>query len=640
MKSLAKFKLKMWIIQWEIVQIQSDQWNIFSTNPDPKGQNKYESKHEYGVLKRNPQASSTPSFKPLPQNLHGQIGSFSSNGESFPIGETIGNKFDELEKRLLSLESTLDAKPEQHASPELLTTLRSFNPFSPQRNEAFNIQDEAQIDDQNRVETFGRSHSKEKRDRSPKYIDSSTEHNNSRERDYDKYYMSRIKLLEDKLNQAQYKIAEYEAELDKKNSELDDATNDNSRKNYNYEQLYYKLEKAEKANERLKTTYDVLREQEIQRVKNDLKTNEEKQRTIDNLSQQIVDKESRISELENTISQQNQQLSEHKMEVERLQIDKEALSKIADTSNLEEKIKNLENDVNYYRNLIDNERRSRQVLGDTISKKESHLDELERSNYRLVSDLESKEKEIQRRIDEINQLNYRLTDSNKENSDLQLELQDQSDRIKELEADLAQCGKWYQSLEKEISVFKAKEFDRLGTHKQIAEYEQKIRNLEYEKEVLEEEHKRARELENELNYIKNSQDMQMSELEDKFSQIMDELKAMREENEYLKENEEKLKTKIKQISKERDELLIEFNSKENIDTNVYNQKLLDIESKINTLVNKSVTDLKDDVLRKSIQEQEIKNQKSQMIYELQEKIRKFKDDYNRKKASKEYFINE
>ena len=266
-----------------------------------------------------------------------------------------------------------------------------------------------------------------------------------------------------------------------KNVELEDVSHDNSRKNYDYEQLYYKLEKAEKANERLKTTYDVLREQEIQRVKNDLKANEEKERLISELKQQIEDKGSKIIELNNAFTEKNKQIEQQKAEIERLEIDKEALSKIADTSKLEEKIKTLENDVNYYRNLIDNERRSRQILGDAISKKESHLDEIERSNYRLVSELEVKDKEIQRKQEEITQLSYRLTDYNKENADLQSELQEQSDRIKELEADLAQWGKWYQSLEKEISVFKAKEFDRIGTHKQISEYEQKIRNLEYEK---------------------------------------------------------------------------------------------------------------------------------------------------------------
>ena len=98
----------------------------------------------------------------------------------------------------------------------MLSTLKSFNPFSPQRNEAFNIQDEVQIKEQNRAETFGRSQSKEIRQNySPKYIDSSTEHNNSQEKDYDQYYMSRIQQLEDQLNQARYKISEYEAEIDK-----------------------------------------------------------------------------------------------------------------------------------------------------------------------------------------------------------------------------------------------------------------------------------------------------------------------------------------------------------------------------------------------------------------------------------------
>ena len=61
----------------------------FSTNPEQKEPNKYESKHEYGVLKRNPQTSSTPSFKPNPQNFHRQVGSFSSNGESIPMSDTI-----------------------------------------------------------------------------------------------------------------------------------------------------------------------------------------------------------------------------------------------------------------------------------------------------------------------------------------------------------------------------------------------------------------------------------------------------------------------------------------------------------------------------------------------------------------------
>ena len=93
--------------------------------------------HQHGVLKRhldtdvNIGVGSTPTFKP------GQVNNTSNVLVKDEQDDTLGNKFDELEKRLISLENTLDSKPngELGVNNDKFTTLKSYNPFSPDQNE-------------------------------------------------------------------------------------------------------------------------------------------------------------------------------------------------------------------------------------------------------------------------------------------------------------------------------------------------------------------------------------------------------------------------------------------------------------------------------------------------------------------------
>lgn len=103
----------------------------FSTNSE---QDKYNKNlvHEYGVLKRDSHMGSTPSFKPYPDSNQKPISMFSSITENLPGNDTMGNKFDELEARLMSLENTLDGKPvEKYGTREYSSSPKSYNPFSP-----------------------------------------------------------------------------------------------------------------------------------------------------------------------------------------------------------------------------------------------------------------------------------------------------------------------------------------------------------------------------------------------------------------------------------------------------------------------------------------------------------------------------
>lgn len=191
-----------------------------------------------------------------------------------------------------------------------------------------------------------------------------------------------------------------------------------------------------------------------------------------------------------------------------------------------------------------------------------------------------------------------------------------------------------------MSVLKAKEFDRLGNHQKLTEYQNRIRTLEYEKEVLEGETKRSRELEEELEFFKNSQDEHFQQFEEKFEEISSELQSLKEENSALKKNETQLRDRVKLLIKEKDELLRDLQNSENMDVNIKDKRLYEIENMLKTMMDKSQLGSKEELIRKSLSDQENKNRKSQMVFELQEKIQKFKDDQNRKKTSKEYFINE
>lgn len=320
--------------------------------------------------------------------------------------------------------------PYSHSTPSVL-----------KENNELNICEEVTPDEENtnQYDSYKQVDSNDRgRSRSPKYIDSSTEHNDSNDRERRRHSSERERYRGDQLSQARYLNAEFQDQLTQKDVEIQQLRDELDHKHREHEQLYFKLEKAEKANERLKTTYDVLREQEIQKVKNDLKANEDREKLVADLRQQLEQKDKTIQNLTEQVSEFDSTIKEAKNDIERLTIDKEALAKIADTSHLESQIKSLQNEVNHYKSLVENERRSRHTVTDAISKKDSHIEELERSNYRLVSEIEAKDNSLLRKQDEISQLNFKLTGLDKENAELNAELRDQSEKIRELETDLAQ----------------------------------------------------------------------------------------------------------------------------------------------------------------------------------------------------------
>jgi chromosome segregation ATPase len=250
--------------------------------------------------------------------------------------------------------------------------------------------------------------------------------------------VTEIERLEKLLQEAERKNAYYEEVIDQKQSELEQFHHQEEDRQQQIEALETKLDRAEKANERLKTTYEVLREQELHKVKQELRTNEEKERAIQGYKDQIDSQQKDITGLTDRVADLTQQLKHTKADIERLTLDKEALARIADTSGFEQKIKTLETDLAHYKSLLENERRSRQTVTDSMNKRDSQLNELERVNFELTSQVDLKNNIIKRNEEEIDHLKYQLSDSVKENNDLRLELKEQNDRIHELEEDLAQ----------------------------------------------------------------------------------------------------------------------------------------------------------------------------------------------------------
>lgn len=471
----------------------------FSTNTeynskDPKN------KHQNGVLKRPNQMSSTPSFKPgenFSQYPKAHI-------EAPPRDDTIGNKFDELEKRLISLENTLDSKPE--VLQDNYNSLKSFNPFSPDRNEVVYVADQEQL--RNSIEpynSYSNTDTFHHRSKSNEYIDTSAEQDSpqkshdrstSKAQSYNEQpgvqnLINKIKHLEQILDQNNIKFDEYEAQLESQTHkiyELQSKLNEADETNQN---LQDKLDNEIKMNERLTITYDVLREDKI---KDYLKSKEEAEQlnekfkeyqdqidslneTIDKLNDNILDHKAEISGLNQTIKSQQH-------EIDRLNIDKEAIARIADTTPLTSKIAELENKLKHAQGLIENEKHTRQQLSDNMIKRDRELEELERINYDIKSDFDRQDQITHVKQLEIEKLQYHISELEANNNDLNNELKDQTDRILELESDLAQCGKCYQDLEKEMSILKAKEFDRLGVQRKIQEYEAQLKQLEYENSVL------------------------------------------------------------------------------------------------------------------------------------------------------------
>ena len=407
----------------------------FTRNSEGKDQVNKNLVHEYGVLKRNSNTGSTPSFKPHPTSSQKQMSIFSSMHENLPANDTMGNKFDELERRLQSLENTLDGKsPVSDVHPNgLKSSIQSYNPFSPPRNQPVYIH-EPQQHPSSAYSSQQRNHAD--KSGSPRYIDSSMGH--SDRHIPQESLVSEIERLEKLLQEAERKNAYYEEVIDQKQSELEQFHHQEEDRQQQIEVLETKLDRAEKANERLKTTYEVLREQELHKVKQELRTTEEKERAIQGYKDQIDSQQKDITGLTDRVADLTQQLKQAKADIERLTLDKEALARIADTSGFEQKIKTLEADLAHYKSLLENERRSRQTVTDSMNKRDSQLNELERVNFELTSQVDLKNNIIKRNEEEIDHLKYQLSDSVKENNDLRLELKEQNDRIHELEEDLAQ----------------------------------------------------------------------------------------------------------------------------------------------------------------------------------------------------------
>lgn len=76
-----------------------------------------------------------------------------------------------------------------------------------------------------------------------------------------------------------------------------------------------------------------------------------------------------------------------------------------------------------------------------MTRKDGQLEDIERVNFELSNQVELKNEIIRKHEDEIHHLRYQLQDGGKENQGLIEDLNEQNDRIRELETDLAQCGK-------------------------------------------------------------------------------------------------------------------------------------------------------------------------------------------------------
>ena len=262
----------------------------FTTNTEYKSRDP-QLRHYDGVLKRTENMNSTPSFKPEQQFNFKPEKQFHYNQQSPAENEmkqddTIGNKFDELEKRLISLENTLDSKPE--GQNENYNTLKSYNPFSPDRNERVYIADQEQqmtsIDPYNTIDKTESYQNTNTKNNSNEYIETSNEqieHNENQDfmeketihhQPGIQNMISKIKQLENQLEANSLKLNNYEDELVSKNQQIYELKAQTVSGDDVLEDLKQKLENEQKLNERLTIAYDVLRED---KVKDYLKSKED-----------------------------------------------------------------------------------------------------------------------------------------------------------------------------------------------------------------------------------------------------------------------------------------------------------------------------------------------------------------------------
>ena len=338
------------------------------------------------------------------------------------------------------------------------------------------------------------------------------------------------------------------------------------------------MQRLTEENQKLYTNYDVLKEHELNIIKDfqDRKLHDQKnvdeqiaelRRQIEEKSEHLNNSRRQITDLENDVRKaefETKKVLDQKAMVNEYQnvvqskLDKEQ----ADNKELKEKMAGLEAELDAEQEKCRNEAKEKKLAYAEIKQLQELVREMEETIQKLsgeIQDLQSQQSEKGNQISELEQqrkvFEERIELKQKEIHALGIKERNTQEDLDKLQSD-------YDKLDREMIKLKAKEFDKVDVLQLNAELEGRNKNLNIDAENLVKErnevgkrlseatiqNERLREqvrvLETELEYYRRTHEVQLDKFDKKFNEFQHELTALTDQNFHLKEKEKKYKRQL------------------------------------------------------------------------------------------------
>ncbi len=140
-------------------------------------------------------------------------------------------------------------------------------------------------------------------------------------------------------------------------------------------------------------------------------------------------------------------------------------------------------------------------------------------------------------------------------------------------------------------------------------------------------------LEAELDFLQKTQEDHLDDFDIKFEQISEELRAMKSENLSLKEREKQTKRRLRDADEFKEGNSDRLQNAERLNDEL-TSRLFDLEREVRAMINEREREVKDNVMRTSMETRSKQENKAVMLDDIQNLIKQFKSD---KKVSKSQF---
>ncbi|CDW80672.1 kinesin motor domain containing protein [Stylonychia lemnae] len=406
------------------------------------------------------------------------------------------------------------------------------------------------------------------------------------------------------------------------------------------EEAESKYQQVYSENERLRSNYDILKEHEMNIIRD---TEDKKQKEIAFYEVKYTE----ISTDNKCLLKDNKYLTES-LQKYSYRIEQEEETKILlqkQNDQFEREYQKLSQTNDQLQNSKDKQAQEIQRLHQLIEKMEQKIQLEQQSKSEEIVMKESKERECLQLREERKTLEQFISLKDQE-------IEQGLIREKGLKEQLASLQKRNDEYDRQITLMKAKEYDKVDVLKKSAELEARLRYLAADNENLQKDranlessnmtlNKRNSELEqqfltvqSELDFIKAANEEHLDNFDSKFSDINAEISNLRSENINLKEKEKNYKRKVKELEQEGDELREQVRKSEKQCSESRSQ-VFEMEKEIRLLLEEREREMRDQANRLSLDLQSKSENKGVILGDIHNMIKTYKDE---KKQCKSGYI--